>query len=282
MTFLSNIGVIVLWILSPATGISQIQNSKTEKVTVYGNCSMCKSTIEKAGSLKKVATVNWDKDTKIATITYYNGAKTSTDEILKRIALAGYDSDTYLAPDDVYATLPECCQYKRINKKELTLSANSNAPIVKDTISHDTYSGELATVFEGYFALKDALVQSDGTLASARAKQLYTAISGVKMQTLKTDEHTVWMAVMKDLATDAAHISETKDVARQRDHFIALSENIYKLAKASKAKTPLYHQHCPMANDGKGANWLSRENTIKNPYYGAKMLSCGKTIEEIK
>lgn len=281
MTFLSNIGVIVLWILSPATGISQIQNSKTEKVTVYGNCTMCKSTIEKAGNLKKVATVDWDKATKMATITY-NEAKTSTDEILKRIALAGYDSDTYLAPDDVYAMLPECCQYKRVNKNGLTLSSNSNAPIANDNISQGTYSGELATVFEGYFALKDALVQSDGPVASAKAKQLYTAINGVKMQALKADEHTVWMTVMKELANDAEHISETKDIARQRDHFITLSENIYKLAKVSKAKTSLYYQHCPMANDGKGANWLSRENTIKNPYYGTKMLSCGKTIEEIK
>lgn len=37
-----------------------------------------------------------------------------------------------------------------------------------------------------------------------------------------------------------------------------------------------------MANDGKGANWLSKENVIKNPYYGSEMLHCGKTVEIIK
>jgi hypothetical protein len=37
-----------------------------------------------------------------------------------------------------------------------------------------------------------------------------------------------------------------------------------------------------MFNDGKGANWLSKENAIKNPYYGSSMLSCGKTTETIK
>jgi len=37
-----------------------------------------------------------------------------------------------------------------------------------------------------------------------------------------------------------------------------------------------------MYNDGKGANWLSTENGVKNPYYGSQMLNCGKTIETIK
>jgi hypothetical protein len=59
--------------------------------------------------------VDWNKDTKIATITY-DEKKTNQDEILKRIALSGYDSDKFLAPDDVYAKLPECCQYERVNK----------------------------------------------------------------------------------------------------------------------------------------------------------------------
>jgi hypothetical protein len=30
------------------------------------------------------------------------------------------------------------------------------------------------------------------------------------------------------------------------------------------------------------ANWLSKENAVKNPYYGSQMLTCGKTVETIK
>jgi len=37
-----------------------------------------------------------------------------------------------------------------------------------------------------------------------------------------------------------------------------------------------------MDNDGKGANWLSKESSIKNPYYGSKMMRCGSTVETIK
>ena len=71
--------------------------------------------------MNKVASVEWNKDTKMATLTY-DGNKTNQDEILKRIALAGYDSEKFLAPDDVYAKLPGCCQYDR----ELKPVAKSN------------------------------------------------------------------------------------------------------------------------------------------------------------
>ena len=48
----------------------------------------------------------------------YDSKKTNQDEILKRIALAGYDSEKYLAPDAVYNNLHGCCQYDRVFNKE--------------------------------------------------------------------------------------------------------------------------------------------------------------------
>lgn len=280
---------MVLTVLLSFTACNaQIKNATTESVKIYGNCGMCESTIEKAGNVKKVAEVDLNKDTKIATLTY-DRSKTNQDEILKRIALAGYDSDQFLAPNDVYAKLPGCCQYDRVKKSE-----TEKTEVIEDhsTHNHDGTTdkpteikqevNQLKAVFDNYFALKDALVKSDGTLASANAKALLTAINAVKMDKLTTEEHTVWMKVMKDLAFDTEHIEETKDVGHQRDHFNTLSENMYQLLKVSKQETPTYYQHCPMANDGKGANWLSKENAVKNPYYGSQMLTCGKTVEIIK
>ena len=37
----------------------------------------------------------------------------------------------------------------------------------------------------------------------------------------------------------------------------------------------LYVQYCPMANDDKGATWVSMEEEIINPYFGDMMLHCG-------
>ena len=267
---------------------AQVKNAKTETVKIYGNCGMCETTIEKAGNVKKIAKVDWDKDTKMATITY-DSSKTNQDEILKRIALAGYDSDKFLAPDDVYNKLHGCCQYDRVKKTEMAKTEvvedhsmhNHNEITDKPTEAKQKVS-QLKVVFDNYFSLKDALVKSDGKLASSIAKDLLTTINGVKMDKLSTEEHTVWMKVMKDLVFDTEHIEETKDAGHQRDHFTSLSKNMYSLIKVSKQEAPVYYQNCPMYNDGKGANWLSKESSIKNPYYGSQMLTCGKTVETIK
>ena len=91
---------------------AQIPNAKTVEVQVYGNCGMCKKTIEKAGNKRNKAHVEWDSETKKAVITY-NEKKTTADKVLKRIANAGYDNETYYAPNAVYDELHGCCQYDR-------------------------------------------------------------------------------------------------------------------------------------------------------------------------
>jgi membrane fusion protein, copper/silver efflux system len=43
----------------------------------------------------------------------------------------------------------------------------------------------------------------------------------------------------------------------------------------------VYRQFCPMANNDKGAFWLSLDEKINNPYYGSSMLTCGEVKEII-
>ena len=294
MKSISKMLVAITILLSFAACNAQIRNARTETVKIYGNCGMCQTTIEKAGKARKVAKVSWNRDTKMASVTY-DSKKTNQDEILKRIALAGYDSDKFRAPDNVYANLPGCCQYERSPKIAATMempkakmdkaepkTAPKAEPKTQAIPSQTKEVNLMTAVFDAYFAVKDALVQTDGAVASGKATNLLNAIKAVKMDKLPMDVHVVWMKVSRDLETDAAHIAESKDAAHQRDHFMALSKNIYALIKVSKYEQPIYYQFCPMANDGKGANWLSKDNAIKNPYYGAQMLSCGKTVETIR
>lgn len=286
MKLTSNILVAITVLLSFTSCNAQIKNATTETVKIYGNCGMCEKTIEKAGYLKNIVKIDWNVDTKMATITY-DTKKTNQDEILKRIALSGYDSDKFSAPDDVYNNLHGCCQYDRIAKVPLNTNLNkevqTNYEKQTETPKAEIQDlNQLKVVFENYFALKDELVKTDGNTASAKAATLLLTINRVEMQTLKTEEHNVWMKIVKNIKEDAEHIADTKDIKHQREHFVTLSKNIYDLIKVSKQETPTYYQFCPMANNGKGANWLSKENTVKNPYYGSMMLNCGKVIETIK
>jgi Protein of unknown function (DUF3347) len=268
---------------------AQINNSRTEAVKIYGNCGMCETNIEKAGNKKKISIADWNEETKIATITY-NSKKTSLDALLKNIALAGYDNAKFLAPDAAYNKLPGCCKYERVLKvtvktplKDTAMMVESNAGQT-DTGNTTTSQqvGPFQGIFDKYFAIKDGLVKTEMATAAASARELLSALNAVKMDILKTDEHTAWMKVEKDLKMDAQHISESKEIGHQRDHFIALSKSMIALIKATKPAETVYLQHCPMANQGKGADWLSKEYAVKNPYYGTAMLSCGKTIDTIK
>jgi copper chaperone CopZ len=271
------------------TTIAQIKNATTEQVKIYGNCGMCETKIEKAGNIKKIANVDWNHETQMATLTY-DAKKTNQDEILKRIALVGYDSDKFLAPDDVYNNLHGCCQYDRVakvpvkedNKTTASSEDHSNHNHSEMITTEVQKDNQLKVIFDNYFLLKDALIASDGTKTALASKELLTAINNVKMDKLEMESHMVWMKVVNTIKEDAEHIADTKDVKHQRDHFTTLSKDIYSLIKASKYETPVYYQFCPMFNDGKGANWLSKENAVKNPYYGSMMLSCGKTVETIK
>lgn len=262
---------------------AQVKNPKTETVKVWGNCSMCKETIEKAANKKGDAKAVWNDETKQATITY-NTKTTNLNAVLKRIALAGYDNVAFAAPDAAYNNLAGCCQYDRPDKKEIkapTTTTATNTTTETPTKKEETKPSSLQTVYDAYFDLKDALVKSDAAIAATKAATLLKAINEIKMETLG-DNHVAYMKVEKDLKLDAEHISESKDIAHQRDHFTSLSKNMYELLKTAKANTTVYYQHCPMYNDGKGANWLSKESAIKNPYYGSMMLSCGKVQETIK
>ena len=113
----SLLSMIAILLLSANTLFAQFKNSKTETVKVHGNCEMCKAKVEKAGTQKNISKTVWSEETHMATITF-DSKKTSTDAILKKIALAGYDSDNFSAPDAVYKKLPGCCKYERVKKPE--------------------------------------------------------------------------------------------------------------------------------------------------------------------
>ncbi|MFH6993718.1 DUF3347 domain-containing protein [Flavobacterium sp. FlaQc-48] len=139
-------------------------------------------------------------------------------------------------------------------------------------------SSQLQSVYDAYFTVKDALIKSDAKLTSAKATDLLAAITAIKMDKLKTNEHTAWMKVVKKLTADAKSISTTSDLKKQRETFKSLSKNTYELIKVSKSTETVYKQYCPMAD----ADWLSKEKAVKNPYYGSSMLTCGNVVETIK
>lgn len=272
---------------------AQMKNARTETVHVNGDCGMCEPRIESAAFVKGEAEADWDVDTKTARITY-DSVRTTLDAVLKRIAQAGYDSEKFLAPDAAYAALPGCCQYERTDKHgpvspdpdhaggmhthhsatadqatEHHVHSAADSTAVAPAQTSETF----AAVFTHYFALKDALIASDKAKAKKHAEGLDGAMHSVDAETLPAEQQPMWTEVMTAIMPHLHPLSETTDLAKQRELFAQLTAPMAQLAKAAPQAQAIYLDHCPMFNGG--ADWLSMDKAIKNPFYGSAMLGCG-------
>lgn len=79
---------------------------------IWGNCEMCKETIEGSLKVDGIKNADWNKDTKMITVAF-DSTKVTLDQIEKNVAAVGYDTEKYKGDDKAYAGLPECCQYQR-------------------------------------------------------------------------------------------------------------------------------------------------------------------------
>lgn len=94
------------------------QNTKKEEFKVKGNCSMCKTRIEKAAkSVPGMQSADWDLETKLIKVTY-DPDSTDIHKIHMAIAMAGHDTDMHKAPQEAYDQLPACCKYDREEQKD--------------------------------------------------------------------------------------------------------------------------------------------------------------------
>ena len=144
--------------------------------------------------------------------------------------------------------------------------------------AQDTKTSSLTPLLTSYYDIKNALISSNSADAAAHSGEFLKAINNVDMKALPKADMDSFMFFQDKLAFDAKHISESKDIDHQREHFANFSSNFFKLAKAVKlTEKPIYYVYCPMKKN----YWLSSEAAIKNPYFGNQMLTCGKVTETI-
>jgi len=145
----------------------------------------------------------------------------------------------------------------------------------------DEAQAELRTLYPSYFQLKEALTKDDFQSALARAKELKSVYQKIDMQAFQDDVHDKWMGYHAKMEKVLEHIHHHDDIESLRKNFIALSDWMIEMTETfSPTREKLYLQHCPMADNDQGADWLSMEEEIVNPYFGSSMLTCGE-VEKV-
>ena len=124
-----------------------------------------------------------------------------------------------------------------------------------------------------YNDLKNALVQDNVMKAKEAASQMIESLSTSRVEKEQRNQ----------LVQNLQKISSSEDIKVQRQQFSQLSDRLYQIVKKNDlTKNPLYLQHCSMAMGGKGANWLSYEKQVQNPYMGQRMPGCGSVKEVVE
>ena len=141
----------------------------------------------------------------------------------------------------------------------------------------------LQPLYHAYLQWKDALVRDNFEEAQETASTMQEELNSINMSLFKGDAHNAWMDYQSKLSNSLQHVQHFSGIEQLRKAFQTVSATMIEMTGTfNPLEETIYQQHCPMADNNKGADWLSSEEEIKNPYFGSSMLTCGEVTKVIK
>ncbi|MFN4284363.1 MAG: DUF3347 domain-containing protein [Lacibacter sp.] len=154
-------------------------------------------------------------------------------------------------------------------------------PQLSDTLLH-----RLQQSLALYFDLKENFVAGDTVAINRTAKRLALQLDSLPLLELQRQDTVLFAAVYGrpgDAVAELQAMLAERDLEQKRASFEMVSTVMYDLLKALQpVGVKAYYQYCPMAFEDKGAYWLSATDSIRNPYFGNKMLRCGENKEVLE
>lgn len=127
---------------------------------------------------------------------------------------------------------------------------------------------KIEDAYEQYSKLQNAFVNTNAKDASTYAQTL-----AVAMKNLGADD-----AVIQAVQ----NVVVSQDIKLQREQFVIITVEMEKILKGALDDGMIYKMYCPMAFKNTGAYWLSSDKQVQNPYFGDKMLRCGRVDSAIQ
>jgi len=167
------------------------------------------------------------------------------------------------------------------NHGELTGRSNQKS-LSTISVSNEAKTA-LKPVYDNYLKIKDALTADNLSGSKEAANQMNESLKKVNMAVFTGESHDHWIAYQDILIKALATTQSADNLESIRKNFQTVSYEMVKMTEEFHGYSgKLYVQHCPMADSNKGADWLSLESKIVNPYFGKSMLTCGEVIKIIE
>ena len=143
---------------------------------------------------------------------------------------------------------------------------------------------QVDAVFESYFAISAGLADDDPNAARAALAVMKEAVAKVDMKIFGPAGHKAWMSGQVAFGKVLSQAASGEGIHGLRVAFEPLSLAAAALARRlpPEGSKAYYRIRCPMAFDGRGAEWLQLDQAVRNPYFGASMLQCGSVEEVIR
>lgn len=141
----------------------------------------------------------------------------------------------------------------------------------------------LQPILNNYLELKNALVSDNFSEAKNKISEVENSIDNVEASQFSPEKGTIWSNIQQELQRELDILASAENIDEIRNNFDEFSATMIRMLKLFRPnEAEIYVQHCPMADNDKGAHWISASAEIKNPYFGSKMLKCGSVTEVVE
>ncbi len=170
-----------------------------------------------------------------------------------------------------------------LKMKTTLLSIAVLATLALPALAHEDHQeSAFESITEAYLSIQTSLatdslegVKDNATAIAKKAKGLGVEFDLHEAGVAKKDAKSC-RKLMPELAANAKTLAGAKDIKAARKAFAPLSENMVTYRNMIPGDEKPNVAYCPMVKH----NWLQNGKKINNPYFGAKMLRCGKIVNK--
>ncbi len=154
-------------------------------------------------------------------------------------------------------------------------------PPISDKPVSAEFTEKLHTLVDRYISAADGL--ADDNLQQVKKDLDAVKKAASEMNAYKGDQYQAWNSSRTALLGALEHVQHMAELADARTVFEKVSKQIITLEKHYLKSDGINHYlaFCPMAFNNNGAYWIQKSDSIRNPYFGAKMLKCGEIKDKL-
>lgn len=182
-----------------------------------------------------------------------------------------------------FCLLPVLCLLAACGGSE---ASKPTAPAAIKTASRNSeaFNQAFGKLMSDYYGLRDAFITENDTSIVLAAKRLAADADSLHTEQASADrEHLDTAATYaQGISAEIKGLLGEQTLEEKRKAFYMTGEQVYGLVQAVHYdRQVVYRDHCPMAFNDEGANWLSNTPEIRNPYFPKKMPDCGEIKDSI-